>query len=164
MAVVTLSDGVDTQEAVIYSAVYERYRALLVPDDVLVLTGKVQEDRRTGGLSFIVDVIKTLEQVRLASHGVAVVRLTQDASISEIFQWIEKSKSEDAGVPVRLEIVAHGKRGALDLRTIVRPTDHFIQILRTIPGVKTAYYEYSSHAQFVWHEGSLTRPESVLRR
>lgn len=164
MAVVTLSDGVDTQEAVIYSAVYERYRALLVPDDVLVLTGKVQEDRRTGGLSFIVDVIKTLEQVRLASHGVAVVRLTQDASISEIFQWIEKSKSEDAGVPVRLEIVAHGKRGALDLRTIVRPTDHFIQILRTIPGVKTAYYEYSSHAQFVRHEGSLTRPEGVLRR
>ena len=75
-----------------------------------------------------------------------------------------KLGSEDAGVPVRLEIVAHGKRGALDLRTIVRPTDHFIQILRTIPGVNTAYYEYSSHAQFVWHEGSLTRPESVLRR
>ena len=142
MAVITLSDGVDTQEAVLYSAVYERYRTLLVPDEVLALTGKVQEDRRTGGLSFIVDVVKTLEKVRLDFRATAVVRITDTTALDELYRWISQARSEDTGVAVRLEINAHNRKGTVRLKGTVRPTDHFIQMVRTVPGVQSAYYAY----------------------
>ncbi len=155
MAVVTLSDGVDTQEAVVYSAVYERYRALLVPDDVLVLTGKVQEDRRTGGLSFIVDVIKTLEEVRLASHATAVVRITDTTVLEDLYNGILQALSDDVGVPVHLEINAHNRKGTVLLKGLIHPTDHFIQLARTVPGVQSAYYAYPHRATQDFEETTL---------
>lgn len=155
MAVVTLSDGVDTQEAVVYSAVYERYRALLVPDDVLVLTGKVQEDRRTGGLSFIVDVIKTLEEVRLASHATAVVRITDTTVLEDLYKGILQAFSDDVGVPVHLEINAHNRKGTVLLKGLIHPTDHFIQLARTVPGVQSAYYAYPHRATQDFEETTL---------
>ena len=155
MAVVTLSDGVDTQEAVVYSAVYERYRALLVPDDVLVLTGKVQEDRRTGGLSFIVDVIKTLEEVRLASHATAVVRITDTTVLEDLYKGILQALSDDVGVPVHLEINAHNRKGTVLLKGLIHPTDHFIQLARTVPGVQSAYYAYPHRATQDFEETTL---------
>lgn len=155
MAFVTLSDGVDTQEAVVYSAVYERYRALLVPDDVLVLTGKVQEDRRTGGLSFIVDVIKTLEEVRLASHATAVVRITDTTVLEDLYKGILQALSDDVGVPVHLEINAHNRKGTVLLKGLIHPTDHFIQLARTVPGVQSAYYAYPHRATQDFEETTL---------
>lgn len=155
MAVVTLSDGVDTQEAVVYSAVYERYRTLLVPDDVLVLTGKVQEDRRTGGLSFIVDVIKTLEEVRLASHATAVVRITDTTVLEDLYKGILQAFSDDVGVPVHLEINAHNRKGTVLLKGLIHPTDHFIQLARTVPGVQSAYYAYPHRATQDFEETTL---------
>lgn len=142
-AVLTLSDGTDTIEALVYADAYERYRSSLVEDEVLVLIGKGREDRRTGKVSLVVETVKTLPQVRKESKATLVIRANDMADVSELFKWLTESTVPSDGVSVRLEIASQGRRGTLSLAQQVNPTDHLVQMLRTVRGVQSAHYLHS---------------------
>ncbi len=142
-AVLTLSDGTDTIEALVYADAYERYRSSLVEDEVLVLIGKGREDRRTGKVSLVVETVKTLPQVRKESKARLVIRANDMADVSELFKWLTESTVPSDGVSVRLEIASQGRRGTLSLAQQVNPTDHLVQMLRTVRGVQSAHYLHS---------------------
>ncbi|NJD35637.1 MAG: DNA polymerase III subunit alpha [Betaproteobacteria bacterium] len=64
MAVVTLDDGTSQREVVVYNELWEAERAKIKEDELLLVEGKVQEDRFSGGLRITADKLYTLAEAR----------------------------------------------------------------------------------------------------
>ncbi|MEM8593570.1 MAG: DNA polymerase III subunit alpha [Pseudomonadota bacterium] len=66
MAIVLLDDRSGRTEIALFSEMYDRYRDILHADALLIVEGKAEEDRYTGGLKLNVQTISSIEQARLA--------------------------------------------------------------------------------------------------
>jgi len=147
-AVVTLSDGIETMEAVLYSNCYERYKTMLAQDEVLAFTGKGRYDERNGTVSLVVDSVQTMPQVRRSSRAALVVRATENADIRALASLLQQSRDPETGIPGVLEVHSGPRKGAMKLPSTINPTDHLVQMIRLVPGVKNAAYVYSATQAF----------------
>ncbi len=143
-AVLTISDGDNSMEAVLYTDAYERYRQILTEDEVFAFVGKGRKDQKTEKISLIVDSVKTLTEVRIESQSPLIVRINEKADIAELAKWFTEAATEEKGVPVRLELIAGKRRGTANFIKPVNPTDHLVQMLRTTVGVVSAFYAHKS--------------------
>ena len=143
-AVLTISDGDNSMEAVLYTDAYERYRQILTEDEVFAFVGKGRKDQKTEKISLIVDSVKTLTEVRIESQSPLIVRINEKADIADIAKWFTEAATEEKGVPVRLELIAGKRRGTAYFIKPVNPTDHLVQMLRTTAGVVSAFYAHKS--------------------
>ncbi len=64
MAFVTLDDGTEAREVMVYSEVLEANRGKIVTDEVLVVEGKISNDEFSGGLRIIAERLLTLGEAR----------------------------------------------------------------------------------------------------
>jgi DNA polymerase-3 subunit alpha len=64
MAFVALDDGEAQVEVAIFNEVYERYRAILHEDQLLVVEGKISKDDYSGGLRVSADALYDLSAAR----------------------------------------------------------------------------------------------------
>ncbi|STQ91215.1 DNA polymerase III subunit alpha [Iodobacter fluviatilis] len=64
MAFVTLDDGKSRRDVTVYSEVFEANRNKIKEDTLLVIEGKVSEDRFSGGLRIIADTIYDIAEAR----------------------------------------------------------------------------------------------------
>ncbi len=143
-AVLTISDGDNSMEALLYTDAYERYRNIIAEDEVFAFVGKGRKDQRTEKISLIVDSVKTLTEVRIESQSPLIVRINEKADIAEVSKWFAEAATDEKGVPVRLELIAGKRRGTANFIKPVNPTDHLVQMLRTTPGVVSAFYAHKS--------------------
>ncbi len=66
MAVLKLDDNTGQIESTVYAEAYTEHRELLVKDRIVLLSGRVQSDEYSGGLSMRAREIRSLEQARLS--------------------------------------------------------------------------------------------------
>ena len=83
------------------------------------------------------------------------MRITDTTVLEDLYKGILQAFSDDVGVPVHLEINAHNRKGTVLLKGLIHPTDHFIQLARTVPGVQSAYYAYPHRATQDFEETTL---------
>ncbi len=141
-AVLTISDGDNAMEALLYTDAYERYRHILSEDEVFSFVGKGRKDQKTEKISLIVDSVKTLPEVRIESQAPLVVRVNEMADIEELAKRFAEAATDEKGVPVRLELIVGKRRGTANFIKPVNPTDHLVQMLRTTTGVVSAFYAH----------------------
>jgi DNA polymerase-3 subunit alpha len=79
MAFVMLDDGSKVREISVFSEVFDAQRARIVPDEVLVVEGKVSNDDFTGGLRIIADRLMTLGEAR--SRFARALQLTVNGEV-----------------------------------------------------------------------------------
>jgi DNA polymerase-3 subunit alpha len=68
----TLDDGTGVIEATIYNELFEPFKHLIKEDELLVVSGKVSEDRFNGGLRVAADKVMDLGAARI-QYGVRMV-------------------------------------------------------------------------------------------
>lgn len=66
MAVLKLDDNTGQIESTVYAEAYNIHRELLVKDRIVLLSGRIQSDEYSGGLSMRAREIRSLEQARLS--------------------------------------------------------------------------------------------------
>jgi len=77
LAIVTLDDKSDRTDIVLYSKEAERYQDLLIKDKVIVVVGKVSEDRFTNGLRIQANHIMDMLEAKIAKTKSIRIILTQ---------------------------------------------------------------------------------------
>lgn len=141
-AVIVLSDGQETIDVLAYAETYERYRSLLVADEVLVITGRGRFDERNGRMSMVANQIRTLQEERIKRGARLVFEVNEDADTDEIQKLFAGNPTSEHGVLCEAIVTLKSSKGCLVFNNRVEPTDHLVSILRTIPGVSKAHYEY----------------------
>lgn len=143
-AIVTLSDGDDTLDAVFFNEAYLTYNHLFTPDAILMVTGKTKVNDRAGVSDVIVDRAQTLEEVRRTRRPEFCMSLTPDCDFKAIKETFAKYK-KDAALSSRALIQLKQVQGEIRLGPdyLAPVADDFAERVRKCPGVQTAFFRYS---------------------
>lgn len=141
-AVVTLTDGQDTLEVLVYSGPYEENKDKLITDEVVVVMGKARRDERSGKLNIVADSVVRLPDMRTWRGAHLEVRMTPKANLVEIEKLLKEATTDTGGVRCDLGVDVGAQQGFMTLAGAVRPTDRLVNLLRMTEGVRSAQYVY----------------------
>jgi DNA polymerase-3 subunit alpha len=122
VAIFKLDDKTETIEAVADEKLLDANRDLLKDDELLIISGKVQPDRFSGGLRLNVQQVWSLDQARC--RFARYLRVTVNGHLPPVPQLIaefppRREPTEQGelvhGLPVRLLLQREGATGELDL-------------------------------------------------
>jgi DNA polymerase-3 subunit alpha len=134
MAIVTLEDRSGMLETVVTERLLDTVRALLRDDELLVLQGRAQNDRFSGGLRFNVDAVWTLEQTRARLGRRIRLRVNGLADAAPLIELARtQAAGKDDGLPLDIEVERGGAAALLRLdRVRLRPGDDVLAELATL--------------------------------
>ena len=141
-AVMTLTDGQETMDVLVYSEVYETNRNKLVADEVVVVNGKTRMDERMGRLNLIADSVMKLTDMRTLRGAQLEVQITPEADLEEIEKIVKEAQVDRGGVLCEVGIDVGNRHGFVTLNNRIAPTDRVMNLLRMTPGVTSAQYVY----------------------
>jgi DNA polymerase-3 subunit alpha len=134
MAFVQLDDRSARIEVVLFADAYEECREKLIKDSVIVVEGKVEEDRFAGGLKVRGNTVRSLMDARQNyAKGLSLELHASDFKngfVGRLQEWLRGSLN--GGCPVVVDYVREDVRGRLRLGADwqVQPSDELIQRLR----------------------------------
>ena len=143
MGSVVLDDRTGRIEVTVFSELYEQARQLLVPDQILQVTGSLNFDEYRENWSLRADDVRTFEQARaaLADHLVLTLDLADPAAHAAGAARLEALRAaladfRDGDLPVRLRYRRPGAVGELILGDAwrVEPSDALLKRLRQLLG------------------------------
>jgi DNA polymerase-3 subunit alpha len=120
IAILTLEDRSGAMEIVIGDSLLDTVRDRLRDDALLVLRGKAQTDRFSGGLRFTADAVWTLEEARarLGKH----IRLTLNgASSAQPLVALARAHASEDGLPLLVDIERAGAQVSLSVQSVLLP-------------------------------------------
>lgn len=120
IAILTLEDRSGAMEIVIGDSLLDTVRDRLRDDALLVLRGKAQTDRFSGGLRFNADAVWTLNEARarLGKH----IRLTLNgASSAQPLVALARARASEDGLPLLLDIERAGAQVSLIVQSVLLP-------------------------------------------
>ena len=134
VAIVTLEDRSGTLETVVNERLLDTVRALLTDDELLVMQGRAQADRFSGGLRFNVDAVWTLEQTRARLGRRIRVRINGLPDASPLLEVVRNhAAADEGGLPLDIELERSGAQATLRLDHMrLRPGDDTLAALREI--------------------------------
>ncbi len=89
MAFVTLDDGWAKQDVTVYSEVFEANRTKLTEDALLVIPGKISEDRFSGGLRVIADGVMDIAEARSQFAQALTLKFNGNADAAKLRQTLD---------------------------------------------------------------------------
>ncbi|GGP24214.1 DNA polymerase III subunit alpha [Silvimonas amylolytica] len=89
MAFVTLDDGWAKQDITVYSEVFEANRTKLTEDALLVIPGKISEDRFSGGLRVIADGVMDIAEARSQFAQALTLKFNGNADAARLKQTLD---------------------------------------------------------------------------
>ena len=146
MAFITLDDRTARLEVRVFSEVYEQYQALLQPDKLVVIQGKIGQDNFTGGLAATAELVYDVARAREMCGKSLVVSVN---NLSEDQAWIAFLKTaimpfKDGLIPVEVDYQNQEARTLISLGSDwkVRPEDALLADLEASPYVTAVKMKY----------------------
>ncbi len=143
-AVVTLSDGQETIDVLAYSETFERYKNMLKADEVLVIAGRGRLDERTNRMSMIASQIMTIEEVRVKRGARLIFEIDESVKMDVLQKFFIEASLNGDGIFCEAILKLKHIKGCVVLDRRIRPTDRLVCLLKMVPGVRKAKYEYKS--------------------
>ena len=143
MGSVILDDRTGRVEITVFSELYEQLRHLLVPDQILQVSGALTFDEYRDSWSLRADDVRTFEQARasMADHLRLILDLSDPAAHADGLVRLDALRTalaafRDGDLPVRLRYCRPGAAGELVLGDAwrVEPTDALLKRLRQLLG------------------------------
>jgi DNA polymerase-3 subunit alpha len=143
MGSVILDDRTGRIEITVFSELYEQLRHLLVPDQILQVSGALTFDEYRDSWSLRADDVRTFEQARasMADHLRLILDLSDPAAHADGLVRLDALRTalaafRDGDLPVRLRYCRPGAAGELVLGDAwrVEPTDALLKRLRQLLG------------------------------
>jgi DNA polymerase-3 subunit alpha len=138
MAVLKLDDNTGQIESTVYAEAYTEHRELLVKDRIVLLSGRVQSDEYSGGLSMRAREIRSLEQARLSRVSEIRLEVFDGGLDRQLRQLIKEALLTSGGgeCPVTVDYFQPkgSARVALGDQWRVNPSDDLLERLRGAVG------------------------------
>jgi DNA polymerase-3 subunit alpha len=133
IVIITLDDNTGTQDVTIYSELYDEFRHIIKEDEFLAVSGRVSEDRFSGGLRITADKVMDIAQARI--HYAQGLRIKINGSVNnKQLQTILDPYLNNQGCPVLVHF--ESEIAAVELRFSdqwrVSPNDELHQKLSEI--------------------------------
>ncbi|MFK7976573.1 MAG: DNA polymerase III subunit alpha [Halioglobus sp.] len=146
MAVLTLDDSSAQIEVTLFSDAYSEFRELLVKDTIVIATGKIAMDDRTGKLAMRGNGLRSLVEARQNYASDLMIEVSANALDEDFAQRLEATLSSAGGGTCPVSLVYHQEtnraRVRLGERWQVVPSDELMQELREVVGAETVALEY----------------------
>ncbi len=114
MMIVTLDDGSGTADVTVYSELLDQNRALFKEDELLIVQGKVSEDRFTGGLRITAEQVMGITQARATYAKALRLSMNGQADARKLRELLAPFQQPQA-CPVVVEYTTQGALGELQL-------------------------------------------------
>jgi DNA polymerase-3 subunit alpha len=138
MAVVTLDDRSGRIEFALFSEAFERFRELLVRDNILVVEGEVINDEYSGGMRMNVQNIFDITQARESFAKRVSLRLDYQKAANGFTSHLSETLSpyREGGCPIQVEY--HSPQAVAQLmfgeQWRIRPSEELLHQLRDMLG------------------------------
>ena len=134
VAIVTLEDRSGTLETVVNERLLDTVRTLLRDDELLVMQGRAQNDRFSGGLRFNVDAVWTLEQTRARLGRRIRMRINGLENAAPLIDLTRvHAAGDEGGLPLDIEVERGGAQALLRVdRVRLRPGDDVLAALASL--------------------------------
>ncbi|TIC83641.1 DNA polymerase III subunit alpha [Crenobacter intestini] len=136
MAFVQLDDGSAKLEVSLFAEAFEANRDKLKEDTVLVVEGKVGEDRFNGGIRILADHLYELGEARSRYARSLALSIDESIDVGRLRAALLGYRSEDAGCPVRMSYRNASATGEMMLPPAwgVRLDDSLLETLTDVIG------------------------------
>ncbi len=155
MGSVLLDDRTGRIEVAVFSELYDQVRQLLVPDQILSVTGSLSFDEFRDGWSLRAETVRTFDQAResAADHMMLTFDLSDPKAYADGAHRLTALKEclhafRDGDVPVRLRYRRPGAKAELLLSNAwrVRPSDALLKRLSALASVTDVAISYTRPA------------------
>jgi DNA polymerase-3 subunit alpha len=148
MAFVTLDDQTARLEVRVFAEVYEQYQAILQPDKLVVMQGKIGQDNFTGGLAVTADAVYDIARAREMCGKSLLITIDNQAGVTNLTDSLQVTLSpfREGLVAVELEYMNQAARTLIRLGDDwkVSPSDELIAQLSALPAVSVVRMLYNT--------------------
>ena len=146
MAFITLDDQTARLEVRVFADVYEQYQALLQPDKLVVIQGKIGQDNFTGGLAATAELVYDVARAREMCGKALVVRVDNPSDDQSWISFLQTTMMpfKDGLIPVEVDYRNQDARTLISLGTDwkVRPEDTLLTDLEASPIITDVKMKY----------------------
>jgi len=138
MAIVTLDDRSGRSDVAVFPEMYQKFRELLIKDNIIIVEGDTQQDRFTGGYRFNTSNILSLDQARSVYSRGIVISLQKNTETQAMIKTLQQTllpykggncgiciDYHDSGAIARLNFGAEWK---------IKPVDELLEQLKNLVG------------------------------
>ena len=148
MAVIKLDDNTGQIESTVYAEAYTQHRELLVKDRIVLLSGRIQTDDFSGGLSMRAREIKSLEDARRAQISEIRLQVHNSGLDEGLRRLIREALLTGIGGDCPVTLDYHQPMGrakvVLGDQWRVNPSDELLERLRGTVGGESVEIVYQS--------------------
>lgn len=133
MAIFTLDDGTGTIEMICFSEPYQKFRPLLVEDQIVIVSGDVGHDDFNNSAKITVRDILTLDQARERHAKCLRLTLNEDAELNpnQLKNILEPHRGGTCPVIIRLLKEGIETNVKLGAAWLIKPSNTLVEQLRT---------------------------------
>lgn len=143
MAIVTIDDGTAAVDVTIFNELLEQSKDMLKEDELLVVNGKVSEDRFSGGLRITAEQVMGLDAARIQYARYVQLDVDKTCNISALKATLAQYRREDG-----LQCLLHYTRSEASCDVLLAdtwslvPNEALQAALEDVPGVAKASVVY----------------------
>ena len=146
MAFITLDDRTARLEVRVFAEVYEQYQALLQPDKLVVIQGKIGQDNFTGGLAATAEVVYDVARAREMCGKALVVSVDNPSDDQGWIGFLQTTMTpfKDGLIPVEVDYRNQEARTLISLGPDwkIRPEDALLADLAASPIITAVKMKY----------------------
>jgi DNA polymerase-3 subunit alpha len=147
MAFITLDDQTARLEVRVFAEVYEQYQAILQPDKLVVMQGKIGQDNFTGGLAATADAVYDIARAREMCGKSLLITIDNKTRVDDLTDSLQTTllPFREGLVTVELEYMNQAARTLIRLGDDwkVSPSDELIAQLSALPAVSAVIMTYT---------------------
>jgi DNA polymerase-3 subunit alpha len=148
MAFITLDDQTARLEVRVFAEVYEQYQAILQPDKLVVMQGKIGQDNFTGGLAATADAVYDIARAREMCGKSLLITIDNKTRVDDLTDSLQTTllPFREGLVTVELEYMNQAARTLIRLGDDwkVSPSDELIAQLSALPAVSAVIMTYTT--------------------
>ncbi len=147
MAFLVLDDATATVEISVFNELYERHRAWLKEDTLVVIQGKVSEDAYSGGLRVVAEQICNLAQAREQFMQVIELQISEPVDCEVLQAQLQPYRAQQGGCLLEIVYQNATARCLLRLPEVWRlmPEDALFYVLKQAYGEQAVRCLYLNH-------------------
>jgi DNA polymerase-3 subunit alpha len=146
MAFITLDDRTARLEVRVFADVYEQYQALIQPDKLVVIQGRISQDNFTGGLAATAELVYDVARAREMCGKALVVRVDNTSDDQSWISFLQTAMMpfKNGLIPVEVDYRNQDARTLISLGTDwkVRPEDTLLTDLEAFPIITDVKMKY----------------------
>jgi len=146
MAFITLDDRTARLEVRVFAEIYDQYQAVLQPDKLVVIQGKIGQDNFTGGLAATAETVYDVARAREMCGKALVVSIDNHSGGNDWIDFLKETMApfKDGLIPVEVDYRNQEARTLISLGSAwkVTPTDALLERLSALSIVVDVVMKY----------------------